>query len=64
MELREQVFSSLDNALENGYDNLLWVPAEEIAADLGDYDADLAHVPAEDLVPLVQDWRLAKGLGL
>jgi hypothetical protein len=64
MDLRERVFTSLDHALENGYDNILWLAPFEVADDLADYDADLAGEDTTQLTELVTEWRLAKGLGL
>jgi hypothetical protein len=62
--LRDRVFASLDHALENGYDNLLWTEPAEVADDLAEYDTDLEGEDTAVLAQLVQDWRLMKGLGL
>ena len=39
--IRRLVFEALDNALENGYDNVLTENSEQTATDLLDYDADI-----------------------
>jgi hypothetical protein len=62
--LQERVFTALDHAIENGYDNLLWVPAADVAADLADYDADLEGESTAEMTEHVTAWRLVKGLGL
>lgn len=59
--LQELVHSALDNALANGYDDLvLRAKPEEVAGDLVAYDDDVAQAVAgktADLIPLIEKWR-------
>lgn len=71
--LRDAVFSSLDEAVANGYGPTLkgWT-ATEIACDLIDCDASIAAMVAPDedraeyeierIVPHVEAWRGVRGL--
>jgi hypothetical protein len=54
-ELEQRVYTALDTAVENGYP-LTEYPAEEIAVDLGTYDAQFEHTPAEVLTPIIVKW--------
>lgn len=54
--LKELVFEALSNAKDNGY-TFDGMSAEEIAEDMVQYDANLEAVDAEDLVPLIEEFR-------
>lgn len=54
--LEEAVARSNDQAVENGYDLEGW-SAEEIAADLKDYDAAFEEVDSELLVEPIRKWQ-------
>jgi hypothetical protein len=58
--LRDIVFESLSNAIENGH-HMYVLSAEEIVADLQRYDSDCEAATAEELLPHVRDW-LENGL--
>lgn len=56
------VFRALNNAVENGFGEMLaWLP-REIADDLCEYDAELESVPPEALEPHVRAWLSSKGV--
>jgi hypothetical protein len=59
--VRTRVFRALGFALDNGYEDFLRLPAVEVANDLLDFDADLESEDADELVPLVSEWRVARG---
>lgn len=65
-DLRELVFTALDNAKENGYgDDFKKSSDEDIAINLLDYDADIAAFNGDfeqgpavmDVVPFVEEYR-------
>jgi hypothetical protein len=56
--LRDRVFEALQNAVDNGYGNFVFVAdPDEVAADLCDCCADLEDEDPGNLVPFVQEWR-------
>lgn len=55
--MRQMLFESLNNAVENGYELREW-SAADIAEDFGD-DPLFKNVEAEALIPLIEEW-LAK----
>jgi hypothetical protein len=54
--LREQVFDSLQRAVENGYSFEGW-DVEAIAVDMLDYDATFEDREARELIPHIEAWR-------
>ena len=60
--LPQDVFRALDNAIENGYDEVEIWSIDEVVDDLKDYDADLQDVPADQLWPWVAQWRALRAL--
>lgn len=56
---QERVDRSLNQALDNGYDLHFW-PAENIAADLAEYDVDFEGVDPKTIEPFVADWKKRK----
>jgi hypothetical protein len=56
-ELRQKVFKSLDNALDNGYDQVLEYLPEIIADDLKDYDSSYEEIEPSALISHVQAWQ-------
>ena len=57
---RIQIFTSLDNAVANGYLELLtWTPAK-VAMDLIMYDADCEGATAVEITPFIQEWQAAR----
>jgi len=51
------VTESLNNAVdENGFDDILTWPPEQIADDLCNYDADFNDVPPGDLIPFIVNY--------
>jgi hypothetical protein len=59
-DLRTKVFHSLDNALENGYDQVLDYLPEIVANDLEEYDSTYEGLSPADLVPHVDAWQKSK----
>ncbi len=59
-KMQGEISSSLDNAIENGYDDLLNWTDLEIAEDLGKYDQQCEDFDPQDLVPYIQAWRKAR----
>jgi hypothetical protein len=59
-DLRTRVFRSLDSAMVNGYDNIPHLPANEVADDLADFDADLEGESTEEMAVLFTEWRAAR----
>jgi hypothetical protein len=57
---RKALFESLDNAVENGYD-LRVEGSHDIAVDLGSYDERFEGAEPDDLVPLIDAWKKARG---
>jgi hypothetical protein len=57
VELREQVFATLNHALANGYSNLIHFSPMEVADDIHEYDADLADADVEEMIPHVKAWQ-------
>lgn len=57
---KSQVYESLDNAMDNGYDELLVLTPEEIAHDIRDNDAQLEDTKAEHLIPHIKAWLKEK----
>ena len=53
--LKETLFISLDNALDNDYELAEW-GAEEIANELGKHDSFFESYETEALVPIIQEW--------
>jgi hypothetical protein len=60
LSICQRLFESLDRAAAEGYDNILLNPADETADEIGEYDAQLAGVPAVVLRPLVAAWLAAR----
>lgn len=54
---QQKVDEALNNALESGYDYRHYDNYEELATDLGTYDADLEGAEIHQLVPLIKDWQ-------
>jgi hypothetical protein len=54
--LREQVFESLQRAVENGYSFEGW-DIEAIAVDMCDYDATFEDREPRELIPHIEAWR-------
>ena len=61
-QLMARVFESLDHARSNGYEEFLHLPAEEVADDLADYDAELEGEDVAEMARLVTAWRDARGI--
>lgn len=57
-DLRDLVFANLASAVENGHDFADW-PAEDIAADLVAFAADVEDRDVEELLPHVRAWLAA-----
>ena len=55
MDLRQRVFESNDNAVENGYEIDVW-PAWKIAEDISEYDAELESFTHAELLPHITAW--------
>lgn len=55
--LQFQVFNSLDTAVANGYEDVIKWPAEQVAADLQEYDATYQGIEPAKLVPYVREWQ-------
>jgi len=56
--LRVIVFHALENAVDNGYEDVVINdPANSVAADLIYWDADLEDKEIEEVVPFVKEWR-------
>lgn len=53
--LGAMVRASLDSAEANDYDLQEW-PAEQIADDIGTYDAELDAMPSQFMVPFIERW--------
>jgi hypothetical protein len=58
--LRDQVFASLNRAVENGYSFEGW-DVEAIAVDMCDYDATFEDREARELMPHIEAWRAERG---
>ena len=56
---RENVFTALNVAQNNGYDLKIW-SAQEIADDLATYDSDFDECDPEILIPFIQEWLQVK----
>lgn len=54
---QQKVDEALNNALENGYDYRRYDNHEELAIDIGSYDAGLEGAEPEQLIPLIKDWQ-------
>jgi len=54
---QQKVDEALNNALESGYDYRHYDNYEELAIDIGTYDAELEGAEPEQLVPLIKDWQ-------
>lgn len=54
--LQERVFRALDNARENGYEQIT-LPATEVTWDLLTLDADLEKEDFVAVKPLVEEWQ-------
>lgn len=52
---KKNLYNSLNNALENGYELLEWT-AEEIAEDLNQYDQYFENIPHKLLIEPIQEW--------
>lgn len=55
MNIREIVFSNLNDAMENGYDISTWT-GNDIVNDLKAYAEDCQDISEEDLLPHVLEW--------
>lgn len=55
-EFQKRINESLDSAIENGYELDEW-SAEDIAADLNQYDSNFESFESKDLVPFIQTWK-------
>ena len=56
-KIRDNVFSALDHALENGYDHRKDV-VDDVVHELLTYDADLEMLTPNDIKPFVIEWQL------
>ena len=56
---QEEVFISLDQAVENGYDLTDWSEAE-IARDLHEYDSQFEDVDPTSLVEHIEAWKVQR----
>jgi hypothetical protein len=67
-EIQQMVNESLNNAVENGYEEMMMeLPLEDLAVDTYDNDADLADLVEEEfdgdalaLIPYLNNWRLER----
>lgn len=55
-EFQKRINESLDSAIESGYELDEW-SAEDIAADLNQYDSNFESFESKDLVPFIQTWK-------
>lgn len=62
-KIKQDVFESLDNAIENGYELLEWEP-EDISKDLHEYDSQFENVSQEILLPIVKEWYETNKFGI
>ncbi len=60
MITQEMVNQSIQNALDNGYDDLMKCGAEVIANDMSDFDSSYEGLGPEIIVPFVQTWLNAR----
>lgn len=60
VDAKQLLRSSLDQALDNGYDNTLTNSPIEIASDLGDYDARFEGIDPNSIADLVENWQNEK----
>jgi hypothetical protein len=58
---RKSVFEGLDNARENDYYFEGWT-LKDIALDMLAYDVDSEESTVEELIPLIREWRIERGL--
>lgn len=59
--VRDTVFRSLNNAVDNGYEDfVLNKPVNKVADDLLTYDAEVEHLGAEQdaVMSAICDWRM------
>lgn len=57
MSLSDRVFEALNNALENGYDELKSMSPVEVVGDLMEYDTDLEDEEVGSLLLLIREWQ-------
>jgi len=55
-ELRFQIFTALDNAKKNGYDETNWEP-ESLVEDLQKYCQPLESANPTEMLPIVIEWQ-------
>ena len=58
ISLKQQVFQSLDNAINEGYEDILTWSPKDIALDLIACDSELENYKIDDLLSYVNDWLL------
>lgn len=61
-DLEKKVHEALDNAIANGYEDMVNWDDEDIAVDLGTYDADLEGLEVDVLIPHITTWRAKMGV--
>lgn len=61
--MKKQVFESLDNAVENGYDLKDW-SAQDLAEDLSDYDSYFNDKNVDEIKTHVKQWQEERGMKL
>lgn len=59
--MKKQVFESLDNAVENGYDLKDW-SAQDLAEDLSDYDSYFNDKNVDEIKTYVKQWQEERGM--
>lgn len=51
------VIESLNNAIENGYDNIKTDEPSDIADDLHNYDSQFENIDPTELIPAIIEWQ-------
>lgn len=57
--MKDIVFRALNNAMKNGYHDLLKASPEDIAHDLRDCDVECENLPLPEIINHVVAWQIA-----
>jgi len=55
--MRDEIFASLNAARDNGYDQIHYNTALEVAQDIAEYDQTFEGIEPNLLVPAIKEWQ-------